>query len=43
MQKPLLEANSEDKLKILFSEAGFHLQKIKDYANQIDKEVFKTQ
>ena len=40
MQKqPLLEKNAEESLKKLFSEAGFHLQKIKDYINQIDKEV----
>ena len=38
-QKPLLEKTSEEPLKGLFSQAGFHLQKIKDYTNQIDKEV----
>lgn len=39
MQKPLLEKTSEETLKGLFSQAGFNLQKIKDYTNQIDKEV----
>lgn len=39
MQKPLLEKNLQEKLKEFFSQAGFHLQKIKDFTNQIDKEV----
>jgi hypothetical protein len=39
MQKPLLEKTTEENLKALFSQAGYHLQKIKDYTNQIDKEV----
>lgn len=39
MQEPLLSKNSEEKLKTLFSQAASHLQKIKEFSNQIEKEV----